>query len=299
MNNPFRGCGTALITPFAADQPVDEAAFRRLVRFQIEQGIDFLVPCGTTGETPTLSPAEHRRVVAIAVEEAARGPRKVPVLAGAGGNHTAHVIEVAKACAEAGADGVLSVAPYYNKPTQEGLFQHFSAIAASVKLPVVLYNVPGRTSSNIEAATVLRLATAHANIVAVKEASGNLAQMAHIIAGARDGFDVLSGDDSLTLAILALGGRGLVSVASNAAPKVMAQLVAAGVKGDFAAARRLHYQWLPFMEAIFMESSPAPIKYVLSRMGMCQQAYRLPMVPVQPASREKLDAVMRACGLLS
>jgi 4-hydroxy-tetrahydrodipicolinate synthase len=297
VNNPFRGCGTALVTPFAADQSVDEDAFRRLVRFQIEQGIDFLVPCGTTGETPTLSPAEHRRVIAIAVEEAARAPRKVPVLAGAGGNHTAHVIEVAKACAAAGADGILSVAPYYNKPTQEGLFQHFSAIAAAVKLPVVLYNVPGRTSSNIEAATVLRLARAAPNIVAVKEASGNLAQIAHIIAGAPDDFDVLSGDDSLTLAILALGGRGLVSVASNAAPKAMAQLVAAGVKGDFAAARKLHYRWLPFMEGIFMESSPAPIKYVLARLGKCQEVYRLPMVAVQPASREKLEAVMRSCGL--
>ncbi|MGN6592731.1 MAG: 4-hydroxy-tetrahydrodipicolinate synthase [Terriglobales bacterium] len=297
MNNPFKGCGTALVTPFAADQSVDEAAFRRLVRFQIEQGIDFLVPCGTTGETPTLSAAEHRGVVAMAVEEAARAPRKVPVLAGAGGNDTAHVIELAKTCAQAGADGILSVAPYYNKPTQEGLFQHFSAIAAAVKLPVVLYNVPGRTSSNIEAATVLRLAKAVPNIVAVKEASGNLAQIARIIAGARAGFDVLSGDDSLTLAILALGGRGLVSVASNAAPGAMAQLVTAACAGDFTAARKLHYQWLPFMEAIFMESSPAPIKYVLTRQGRCQEVFRLPMVPVQPASREKLDAVMRDCGL--
>lgn len=299
MNNPFRGCGTALVTPFAADQSLDEAAFRRLVRFQIEQGIDFLVPCGTTGETPTLSPAEHRRVIAMAVEEAARAPRRVPVLAGAGGNNTAHVIEVAKACAEAGADGILSVAPYYNKPTQEGLYQHFSAIAASVQIPVVLYNVPGRTSSNIEAATVLRLAKSAANIVAVKEASGNLSQIAHIIAGARDGFEVLSGDDSLALAIGALGGRGLVSVASNAAPGPLVQLVAAAVSGDFAAARGLHYHWLPFLEGIFLESSPAPIKYVLARMGYCQEVYRLPMVPILPATRERLDAVMRGCGLLS
>ncbi|MGH9413703.1 MAG: 4-hydroxy-tetrahydrodipicolinate synthase, partial [Terriglobales bacterium] len=262
-----------------------------------EQGIDFLVPCGTTGETPTLTPAEHLRLIAIAVDESRRAGRPIPVLGGAGGNHTAHVAELARQVEAAGADGVLTVAPYYNKPTQEGLFQHFAAVASAVKIPVVLYNVPGRTSSNIEAATVLRLAAACANIVAVKEASGNLAQISHVLAAARAGFDVLSGDDALTFAILALGGQGLVSVASNAVPDAMVKLVALVRAGDLAAARSLHYRYLPFMEAIFTETSPAPIKFVLARMGRCLETYRLPMVPIQAASRAKIESVLNDLGL--
>ncbi|HVA63123.1 MAG TPA: 4-hydroxy-tetrahydrodipicolinate synthase [Terriglobales bacterium] len=296
MNNPFRGCGTALVTPFAADLSLDEAAFRKLIRFQIEQGMDFLVPCGTTGETPTLSPAEHLRLIAIAVEEAAKAPRKVPVLGGAGGNHTAHVAELARQLQGLGVDGVLSVAPYYNKPTQEGLYQHFAAIAAAVKLPLVLYNVPGRTSSNLEAATTLRLAAIN-NIVAIKEASANLAQMGALIAAAPAGFDLLSGDDALTVPIIALGGQGLISVASNAIPGPMAQMVQAARAGDFAAARVLHFRYLALMEVNFIESSPGPIKCALARLGYCQEVYRLPMVPVRPASREKILATMKDLGL--
>ncbi|MGH9481057.1 MAG: 4-hydroxy-tetrahydrodipicolinate synthase [Terriglobales bacterium] len=296
MNNPFRGCGTALVSPFAADLSVDEAAYRRLIRFQIEQGIDFIVPCGTTGETPTLSQAEHLRLLQVAVAEAKAGPRRVPVLGGAGGNATEHVVELARRLEGLGVDGVLSVAPYYNKPTQEGLYQHFKAVAGAVQLPVVLYNVPGRTSSNIEARTALRLA-AIPNIVAVKEASGNLSQIGAIIAAAPPGFDVLSGDDAMTLAILALGGQGLVSVASNAVPGPMTDLVRRARAGDYTGARELHYRYLPLMEAIFIESSPGPVKHVLARMGYCQETYRLPMVPVQPGSREKLAAVMQGVGL--
>ena len=296
MNNPFRGCGTALVTPFSADLGLDEAAYRKLIRFQIEQGIDFLVLCGTTGETPTLSPAEHLRLIQIAVEEAAVAPRAVPVLGGAGGNHTAHVAELARQLEGLGVDGVLSVAPYYNKPTQEGLFQHFAAVAAAVKLPVVLYNVPGRTASNLEAATTLRLA-AIANIVAIKEASGNLGQMGAILAAAPAGFDLLSGDDALTLPILSLGGQGLISVASNAIPGPLVQMVKLARAGDFAAARALHYRYLALMEVNFIESSPGPIKCELARLGYCQEVYRLPMVPVRPASREKIIAAMQELGL--
>lgn len=298
MNNPFRGCGTALITPFTSTGAVDEDAFRRLVRFQIEQGIDFLVPCGTTGETPTLTQAEHLRLVALAVEEAKRTPRAVPVLGGAGGNHTAHVCELARAVEAQGADGVLTVAPYYNKPTQEGLWQHFSAVAAAVRIPVVLYNVPGRTSSNIEAATALRLASI-ANVVAVKEASGNLSQMSAILASAPADFDLLSGDDGITLPILALGGRGLVSVASNCVPGPMSQLVRAACGGDFARARELHFRLRRLIDALFVESSPSPAKHLLARMGYCQDVLRLPLVPVQASTRQLLEAVARELSLLS
>jgi 4-hydroxy-tetrahydrodipicolinate synthase len=302
MTNPFRGCGTALITPFAADGSVDEAAFRRLLELQLEQGIDFLVPCGTTGETPTLERAEHLRLIELAVEAArqARGTApnnaRRPVLGGAGGNNTAHVIALARELESRGVDGILTVAPYYNKPTQEGLYQHFGAIAAAVKVPVVLYNVPGRTASNIEPPTVLRLAQI-ANIVAVKEASGSLAQIGAILAAAPEGFDVLSGDDALTLAILALGGQGLISVASNPAPAPIAALVAAARSGDFAKARELHFRYLPLMEALFVESSPAPAKCLMAQMGLCEEILRLPLVPVRPSTRDRLDALRRDLSL--
>ncbi|HXE30175.1 MAG TPA: 4-hydroxy-tetrahydrodipicolinate synthase [Terriglobales bacterium] len=292
----FQGCGTALVTPFAPGGAVDEAAYRKFIRFQIEQGINFLVPCGTTGETPTLSRDEHLRLVRIAVEEAKAAPRRVPVLAGAGGNNTAHVAELARALETLGADGVLSVAPYYNKPTQEGLFQHFSAVAAAVKLPVVLYNVPGRTCSNIEAATALRLAQV-GNIVAVKEASGNLTQIGAILAAAPAKFAVISGDDALTLPMLALGAQGLISVASNLIPGPMSEMVRLGLAGDYAKARSLHFEYLPLMEVNFIESSPGPVKCGLARMGHCQEVYRLPMVPVGEASRRRVFDVMQKVGL--
>jgi 4-hydroxy-tetrahydrodipicolinate synthase len=293
----FRGCGTALVTPFAADGAVDETAYRRLIRVQVEQGIDFLVPCGTTGETPTLTSAEHLRLVQIAVEESAAAPRPVPVLGGAGGNNTQHVIELARQLESLGVDGILSVAPYYNKPTQAGLYEHFAAIAAAVHTPIVLYNVPGRTASNIEAATTLRLAQI-GNIIAIKEASGNLAQISAVLAAAPAGFGVLSGDDAMALPILALGGQGLVSVASNAIPAPMAMMVKLALEGDIAAARALHFRYLGLLEGNFLESNPGPIKYVLSRLGLCAPIYRLPMVPVQPATRERLDAILNELGLL-
>ncbi len=294
MTNPFRGCGTALITPFTPEGTLDEPAFRRLLELQFEQGMDFLVPCGTTGETPTLERAEHLRLIELAVV-AARVARK-PVLGGAGGNNTAHVVALARELESRGVDGILTVAPYYNKPTQEGLYQHFAAIAAAVKLPVVLYNVPGRTSSNIEPSTVLRLAQIP-NIVAVKEASGNLAQIGAILAAAPRDFDVLSGDDALTLAILALGGQGLISVASNPAPAAIAALVAAARAGDFAKARELHFRYLPLMEALFVESSPAPAKCLMAQMGLCNEILRLPLVSVRPSTRDRLAAVRRDLSL--
>jgi 4-hydroxy-tetrahydrodipicolinate synthase len=290
----FEGCGTALVTPFTRDGAVDERALRGLLRFQIENGIDFLVPGGTTGESATLSRAEHERVVEIAIEEA--GGSGTPVLAGAGGNNTAAVMELARALERLGADGILSVAPYYNKPTQEGLFQHFAAIAGAVKIPVILYNVPGRTSSNIEPATVARLA-AIANIVGIKEASGNLAQVGDVIAAVPPGFTVLSGDDALTLAIIAVGGRGVISVASNEIPGPMTRLVRAANDGNFAAARELHYRYLPLMEANFVESSPAPVKTALARMGLCEEVFRLPLVPLRDSSRARLESAMDAVQL--
>jgi len=293
----FRGCGTALVTPFAADGTVDDAAYRRLIRVQIEQGIDFLVPCGTTGETPTLTTGEHLRLVQIAVEESAAAPRRVPVLGGAGGNNTQHVIDMSRQLESLGVDGILSVAPYYNKPTQAGLYEHFAAIAAAVNAPVVLYNVPSRTASNLEAATTLRLAQIR-NIIAIKEASGNLSQIGAVLASAPAGFAVLSGDDGMALPILALGGQGLVSVASNAIPAPMAMMVKLALEGDIVAARALHFRYLRLLEGNFIESSPGPVKYVLSRLGLCAPVYRLPMVPVQPATRERLDAILIELGLL-
>ncbi len=292
----LRGCGTALITPFTADRALDENALRLLVRFQIQEGIDFLVPGGTTGETPTLSVAEHARVVAITVEEARRAPRRVAVLAGAGGNHTAHVIDLAHRLAEAGADGLLSVSPYYNKPNPAGLVAHYTAITQAVPLPLVVYNVPGRTGSNITPATLALLARIP-GVVGVKEASGNILQMAEILA-ALPGFRVLSGDDALTLPLLALGGHGLISVASNEIPRAMADLVRHGLQGDFAAARELHFKYLDLMQANFIESNPIPVKAALARMGLCQEVYRLPLEPLAEASRRQLEKALEKAGLI-
>ncbi len=284
----FTGCGTALVTPFARDFTVDEETLRRLIRRQIEAGIDFLVPCGTTGESPTLTRAEHLRVVEIAVQES-RG--QVPVLGGAGGYNTSEVIELADELAHIGVDGILSVTPYYNKPTQEGLYQHFRAIASSVRLPIIVYSVQGRTGENVEPATLARLAQID-NIVGVKEASGNISQMASIIHKVPPDFLVLSGDDSITLPLIALGGRGLISVVSNEIPSEMTQLVRHCLGGDFAAARALQRRYLPLMEVNFVESNPIPVKSALALMGLLEPVFRLPMVAPQPENLDKIADVL-------
>src|ERR1017187_2613316 len=270
----FIGCGTALVTPFRQNLALDEDALRRLARRQVEAGINFLVPCGTTGESPTLSREEQRRVVEIAIEEARRG--KIPVLAGAGGNNTVQVIEMAREFSSLGADGIVSVSPDYNKPTQEGLYEHYKAIAAAVSLPIILYNIPGRTGVNIEPATVKRLAEIE-NIVGVKEASGSISQMAVILDSVPDDFLVLSGDDAITIPLCSLGGRGLISVVSNEIPGEMTRLVQLAMAGDFAGARALQRQWFALMEVNFAESNPIPVKAAMAMMGLCEPVYRLPM----------------------
>ena len=292
MRTPFTGCGTALVTPFTATGAVDEAGVRRLARRQIDGGVHFLVPCGTTGEAPTLSAAERRRVVEIVVDEA-RG--KVPVLAGAGGYDTREVVEAAREMRAAGADGLLSVTPYYNKPTPEGLFRHYSAIAEATPLPIVLYNVPGRTGCNIDPATLGRLATIP-RVVAVKEASGNMTQICEVVRAAPDGFFVLSGDDALTLPAMAVGARGIISVASNEVPEEMAQMVEAAERGDFAAARAIHARLLPLLLGNFAESNPIPVKAAMALMGLVEENYRLPMVPPRTETRQKLAALLAAIG---
>jgi 4-hydroxy-tetrahydrodipicolinate synthase len=284
----LKGCGTALVTPFKEDLSIDEDALRRFVDFQITDGIDFLVPCGTTGESPTLSDAEHRRVVEIVVEEA-RG--RVPVIAGAGGNNTAHVIKLAHECERLGVDGLLSVTPYYNKPTQEGLYQHFKAIAEATSLPIILYNVPPRTNVNILPDTIVRLAEIP-NIVGVKEASGDISQIAEIIIRVPADFRVLSGDDSMTLPLIAVGGVGLISVASNEAPGKLTALTRACLDNNWDEARRLNRELFPLMKANFIETSPGPVKAALAMMGKIKEMYRLPMVPVKPETKEKLRAVL-------
>lgn len=290
----FTGCGTALVTPFRGDLSLDEEAFRRLVRRQIQAGINFLVPCGTTGESPTLTRSEHLRVVEIAVEEA-KG--KVPVLGGAGGYNTAEVIELAKELRHIGVDGILSVTPYYNKPTQEGLYQHFKAIATAVPLPMVVYSVQGRTGVNVEPATLKRLAEID-NIVGVKEASGNIGQMASVVHHVPERFNVLSGDDSITLPLIALGGRGIISVVSNEIPGEMTKLTELGLAGDFAGARALQRAWLPLMEVNFVESNPIPVKAAMALMGLLETVWRLPMTPPSPQNLAKIEAVLKAAGLL-
>ncbi len=273
---------------------MDEQALRRLVRRQIEAGINFLVPCGTTGESPTLTRAEHLRVVAIAIEEAAG---KTPVLAGAGGYNTREVIELARELEHMGANGILSVTPYYNKPTQEGLFQHYSAIAAAVSLPIVVYSVQGRTGVNVEPATLGRLARIE-NIVAVKEASGNIGQMATIFNEVPSDFAVLSGDDAVTIPLIALGGRGIISVVSNQIPAEMTQLAHAALKGDFAAARSLQSRFLPLMNVNFVESNPIPVKAAMALMGLLEPVWRLPMCPPSAANLAKIEKVLESTGLL-
>jgi 4-hydroxy-tetrahydrodipicolinate synthase len=293
MRRQWTGVGTALVTPFRKDLSIDEDAVRRLARRQIESGVHFLSPCGTTGEAPTLSDDEKVRVVEIVASEA-KG--KVPVLAGAGGYDTREVIHLMRRMEKAGANGFLSVTPYYNKPTQEGLYQHYKALSESTSLPIVVYNVPGRTAVNVEPATLARLAQLK-SIVAVKEASGNVSQMAEICATVPEDFIVLSGDDALTLPLMAIGGHGIISVASNEAPAEMAQMVELAEKGDFRAARRLHARLFPLMQVNFVEANPGPVKAAMAAMGLLEETYRLPMVPPRPASREKIMAVLQQLKL--
>jgi 4-hydroxy-tetrahydrodipicolinate synthase len=291
MRKLWTGIGTALVTPFGRDGAVDEMAVRRLAARQIEAGIHYLVPCGTTGESPTLTDEERFRVVELAVEEAGG---RVPVLAGAGGYDTREVIRSAQQMKRLGAAGILSVTPYYNKPTQEGLFQHYSAIAGEVGLPIVVYNVPGRTGCNVEVATLVRLSRL-AGIVAVKEASGNVSQMCEICRAVPDDFIVLSGDDALTLPLMAVGGHGIISVVSNEAPAEMVRMVEAAEGNDFAAAREIHRRLMPLMSANFVESNPIPVKAAMAAMGLLEEVYRLPMVPPSDAARRRiLDALALA-----
>ena len=293
MRTPFTGVGTALITPFTRDGSLDETAVKRLARRQIDGGVHFLSPCGTTGEAPTLTHRDRLRVVELVVEEA---NGKVPVLAGAGGYDTREVIELARDMERVGADGILSVTPYYNKPTQEGLYQHFKAIAEGTQLPIVLYNVPGRTSVNMSAETTLRLSEIR-NIVGIKEYA-DLPQMSTIIAGAREDFLVLSGDDPVTVAVMAIGGRGVISVASNEAPSEMAQIVELCEKGDFAAARKLHHWLLPLIQVNFAETNPIPCKAAMAAMGLIEENYRLPMVPPTAATRSKVLHILQSLKML-
>jgi len=290
----FTGTGTALVTPFRRDGALDEPTLRALVKRQIAAGINFLVPCGTTGESPTLTHQEHLRVVEIAVE-LAKG--KVPVLAGAGGYNTAEVITLARELADLGANGILSVTPYYNKPTQEGLYQHFKAIAEAVSLPIILYSVQGRTGVNIEPSTVQRLSQIE-NIIGIKEASGNISQMSTILNAVPEDFLVLSGDDAITLPLIALGGRGVISVASNEIPAEMTSLTRLALAGDFAGARQIHRRFLPLMEINFIESNPIPVKAALAEMRLLEPVWRLPLVAPKPENRARIRAVLESLNLI-
>ncbi|HUG80706.1 MAG TPA: 4-hydroxy-tetrahydrodipicolinate synthase [Bryobacterales bacterium] len=289
----FTGCGTALVTPFRRDSSLDEDALRALVRWQVESGIHFLVPCGTTGESPTLTKKEHLRVVEITLEEA-KG--KVPILAGCGGYCTGEVAELAAELEKMEVDGLLSVTPYYNRPTPDGLYQHYCAIARATQLPIVVYNVPGRTGLNVKPATLARLASID-HVVGVKEASGDIGQFAEIFQVVPKAFSVLSGDDSVTLPLMALGGAGLISVASNEIPAEMSQLCEACACGNYEEARKIHRRYHALMEVNFTESSPGPVKWALSVMGRIQPNYRLPMVPPTAESKAKIEQVLAAVGL--
>ncbi len=290
----FTGCGTALVTPFRHDLSLDEPTLRKLVRRQIDEGINFLVPCGTTGESPTLTRAEHLRVVEITVEESAG---RVPVVAGAGGYNTGEVIELIHDIEKLGVNGILSVTPYYNKPTQEGLYQHYLAIADSTALPIIVYSVQGRTAVNVEPATLVRLSGIK-NIVGVKEASGNISQMASVVARVPESFHVLSGDDAIALPLIALGGRGVISVVSNEIPGPFTRLTQAALKGDFGTARELQRKYQALMEANFYESNPGPVKFAMAAMGLLEPVWRLPMVAPEPVTQRKLHDVLEAAGLL-
>ncbi|HTP69996.1 MAG TPA: 4-hydroxy-tetrahydrodipicolinate synthase [Dongiaceae bacterium] len=290
----FTGTGTALVTPFRLDGAICERTLRALVKRQIDAGIDFLVPCGTTGESPTLTDEEHMRVVEITVD-VAKG--RVPVLAGAGGYNTAEVISRARGLSALGVSGILSVTPYYNKPTQEGLYQHYKAIADAVDLPIILYSVQGRTGVNIEPATVHRLAQI-SNIIGIKEASGNVAQMAAILNCVPERFLVLSGDDAVTLPLVALGGHGVISVVSNEIPAEMTRLTRLALAGDFEDARQIHRRFHPLMEVNFVESNPIPVKCAMAEMGLLEPRWRLPLVPPKPENRARICAVLESLRLV-
>jgi 4-hydroxy-tetrahydrodipicolinate synthase len=290
----FTGCGTALVTPFRRDGSLDEATMRALVRRQVAAGIDFVCPCGTTGESPTLTRQEHLRVVELTLEEA-KG--KVPIVAGAGGYNTADVIALVRELAAMGVDGIVSVSPYYNKPTQEGLYQHYKAIAAATPLPLLLYSVQSRTGVNIEAATVKRLSEID-NIVGIKEASGNISQMGAILTMVPESFVVLSGDDAMALPLMSLGGRGVISVASNEAPAEMTQLARLANEGNFVAARALHRRYLALMEANFIETNPGPVKAAMGLMGLLEPVWRLPLVGPKPETVARLQSVLETLGMV-
>jgi len=293
MTRAFTGAGVAIVTPFTTSGELDELTLRRLVRRQVEEGIDFLVPCGTTGESVTLSAEEQKRVIALTLEES----KGRPVVAGAGSNDTKTAVERTRSAAALGVQGILSVGPYYNKPTPEGFYRHFAAVADASTAPVVLYNVPGRTGSNIDNATMLRLAR-HGNIVAVKEASGNLGQIMELLRDRPEGFGVLSGDDAFALAVMALGGEGVISVAANQVPGEMHALATAAAAGNWAEARRIHYRLLRLMNLNFIESNPVPVKASLALMGLCEPSWRLPLCAPRPATEEALRAALTELGLL-
>ena len=292
----LRGCGTALVTPFSQDGAVDENALRNLVNWQVESGIDFLVPCGNTGETPTLNHDEWLRVIDLTIEVVAG---RVPIVAGATSNSTQDAVAKAKEVAQRpGVNAILTASPYYNKPTQEGQYRHFRAIAEAVDKPIILYNVPGRTSANLEPATLARLSEVP-NIVGVKEASGNMTQIAEVLNLVPETFLVLSGDDAVTLPVIALGGVGVISVASNEIPREMAEMTRAALNNDWATARTLHRKYLPLMNANFIESSPLPVKAVLAMMGKIEEVYRLPLLPMRRDTRSKLQKIATDVGLIS
>ena len=291
----FKGAMTAIVTPFTEKGSIDEEALRKLVEFQIKNRIDGLVPCGTTGESPTLDYDEHEKVIEIVID-AAKG--KVPVIAGTGSNSAKEAIEMTRHAADAGASASLQVCPYYNKPTQEGLYRHFSAIANAVDIPIVIYNIQGRTGVNIETSTLARLAKEHSNIVGVKEASGNVSQIMEVINDLPKGFDVLSGDDNLTLPLMALGGKGVISVASNIIPREMHDMCEFALKGNLEKARQIHYRLLPLFKGIFIETNPIPIKAALAMKGMIKEAYRLPMCEMKAENREKLRKILADLKIL-
>jgi 4-hydroxy-tetrahydrodipicolinate synthase len=289
----FNGALTAIITPFR-DGAVDEPALRDLIEWQIANGVDALVPCGSTGESATLTHEEHERVIKITIEQTRK---RVPVIAGTGSNATAEAIRLTASARAMGADGALLISPYYNKPTQEGIFKHYKLIAAHVDLPLIVYNIPGRTASNIAPETFARLAEIN-NIVGVKEASGSMDQVSDIIRMCGGRLTILSGDDALTVPIMALGGKGVISTASNVMPRQMHELAAAGLSGDFARARELHYRMLPVLRALFIETNPIPVKQALALMGKCANEVRLPMVPMSAPACEKLKAAMKELRLI-
>lgn len=285
----FQGVYTALVTPFRADESVDEKALRKLVDAQIEAGVSGIVPMGTTGESPTVTHDENVDVVRIVAEQAAG---RVAIIAGTGSNSTAEAVRMTQRAADVGATATLQVTPYYNKPTPEGLYRHFTTIADATDLPVVVYNIPGRTAKNIDTDTMMRLAD-HPNIVAVKEASGDMPQVMDVCSRKPDGFDVLSGDDNLTLPLISLGGVGVVSVASNIAPKSMVELVRLALAGDASGARSLHYRLLPLFRAIFLETNPIPIKAMMAMAGLIEEVYRLPLITPSDATRQRLEQVVK------